>query len=224
LVSEEPSSLSRAYIQVFLGGLAAQREDFDLAHELLDSARASFEALGQRSAVAVFAGAILGDVQLLAGDAAAAEATLRWACEELERTFGLSHLASRAGDLAEALYRQGRFDEAAEWISIGATHSASDDVDARTLWLPVQAKVAAQRGDLDDAVTIASSAVELVDATDATNRRAAVHVDLGEILRLAGRAGEARAALEHAVDLFEQKGNVAGARRTGELLDDPALV
>jgi DNA-binding SARP family transcriptional activator len=224
LETDDPSALGRANLEVFLGGLTAQRGDFDLARALVGSARASFDALGQRASAAVLGGAILGDIELLAGDAAAAEETLRWVCDELERTLALSHLASRAGDLAEALYRQGRFDESAEWVSIAATHSASDDVDARTLWVPVQAKLAAQRAELDEAVALATTAVELVETTDATNRRAAVHADQGEVLRLAGRVGEARASFERALELFEQKGNVAGAARVRERRDDPALV
>ena len=93
---------------------------------------------GKSASAATFSAAILGDVEFLAGDAIAAEATLRWLCGELEQTRGFSHLASRAGDLAEALYRLARFDEASAWIDVAERHSAADDVDARVLWMPVR--------------------------------------------------------------------------------------
>jgi DNA-binding SARP family transcriptional activator len=214
----------RANVEAYLGGLVAQRGDFEQARRLLASARATYDDLGQRTTAATFSGVILGDVELLADNAIAAEATLRWVCEELERTQAYSRLASRAGDLAEALYRQGRFGEAAEWVAVGETHSAADDLDARLLWMPVGAKILAQRGDFEEAISFASEAVALADTSDGLNRRAAVHTDLGEALRLAGRAAEAALVLGRAIELFEAKGNVAGVARMRSLYGVPTLV
>ncbi len=163
--------------------------------------------------VAMTSKAIRGDVELLIGDVAAAEATFRRLCEELDRTHAYSHLASRAGDLAEALYRQGAFDEADEWIATGRMHTADDDLDARLLWMPVEAKLAAQRGDVDEALATATRAVTLAETTDGLNRRAAVQLDLAEVLRMAGRADDAARASTTAEQLFSAKGNVVGRAR-----------
>ena len=53
---------------------------------------------------------------------------------------------------------------------------------------------------------------------------AKVFGDQGEVLRLAGRRTKAALAFEHAIELYEQKGNVIGAARVRALLDDVALV
>ena len=214
---EAPNRYGRANIGVFLGGLVAQRGDFTVARELISAARVTYNELGHRTSVVTHSAAILGDVELLAGDATAAEETFRWTCEELTRAQAYSHLASRAGDLAEALYRRGAYDEAAEWVAKGQLHSASDDIDARLLWMPVEAKLAAQRGDVEDALGIISAAATLAEGTDGLNRRAAVQMDIGEILRIAGQRRDAGIAVEQAIELFERKGNTVGARRAQSL-------
>jgi DNA-binding SARP family transcriptional activator len=214
----------RANIEVFLGGLLAQVGDFDQAVSLIESARAMYEEFGHRSAVATGSAAVRGDVELLAGDATAAERTFRWLCDELERTHAFSHLASRAGDLAEALYRLGRLDESDEWVATAETHTAVDDLDARLLWLPVRGKLAAQSGSIADALAIMAEATALAETTDALNRRAAIHMDRGEVLSIAGRPTEAASAFELAAGVFEQKGNVVGMARVRALLGDPTPV
>ena len=213
----------RANIEVFLGGLTAQAGDIDAGRDLVAAARAAFEDLGQPASAAIYCGGVLGEVELLAGNAPAAELILRELCLELERTNHLSHLASRAGDLAEALYAQGRLGEAEEWALVGEHHSAADDLDAKLSWLPVRAKVAAARGALDDAEELIDAAVIASEATDALNRRAKVHSDLAEVQRLAGRLREAASAYERAVAFFEQKGNRMGAERA-RLAWGPVLV
>jgi tetratricopeptide (TPR) repeat protein len=211
----------RANIEVFLGGLVAQIGEFDDAESLIGSARAMYEEFGHRSAAATGAAAIRGDVQLLADDAGGAEQTFRWLCDELDRTEAYSHLASRAGDLAEALYRLGRLDESSDWVAIGESHTALDDVDARLMWLPVSGKLAAHRGDVERGLAVMSEAVALAETTDALNRRATIHTDRAEVLRFAGRAHEAVSALELAACLFESKGNLVGSARVRSLLADP---
>ena len=215
----------RANVEAFLGGLAAQAGNFGRARELLASAHSAYEELGHRSAAATDSGALRADVELLAGDAAAAEAILRGVCDELTRSSAHSRLASRAGDLAEALYRMRRFDEAAEWVAVGETHTAPDDLDARLLWMPVHAKLTAQAtGKVEEGIAIASRAAELAEATDALNRRAAIWSDMGEVRFVAGQTEKAAAAFDRAIELFELKENCAGAARVRALRDDPALV
>ena len=222
--TEALNRYGQANIEVYLGGLVAQTGEFDRARSLVSSAKATFDELGQRASAATFSAAILGDVEFLAGDVIAAEATLRWLCSELEQTRGFSHLASRAGDLAEALYRLARFDEASAWTDIAERHSAADDVDARVLWMPVRAKVLAHLDRLEEAMELAAGAVELAETTDALNQHAKACRDLGEVLTRAGRTEDARAAYIDALELYEAKGNVVGLRQVRVLLDDVAMV
>ena len=220
LETEQSNRYGRANIEVFLGGLLAQQGDFETARRLVCDARATYEELGHTTAVATFSGVIAGDIELLAGDLVCAEETFRWVCEVMTRAQAYSHLASRGGDLAEALYRQGRLLEAAEWVGIAEAHTAADDLDALTLWMPVRAKLVAQNGELEKAVVLASEASSLVAPTDALNRRAAVSLDVGQVLLLANRTSEAVAAFESSRELFEEKGNLAGVSRARSFLND----
>jgi class 3 adenylate cyclase len=213
-----------AYVRAFLGGLAAQIGEFDEARELIASSRTTFDDLGQRTAMANISGPMLGDVELLAGDASAAERILGDVCAELEQLHEWSHLASRAGDLAEALYAQGRLDEAEGWTRVAETHAAADDIDAQTFWRSVRSKIYARRGDFDVAQELARAATDILAETDGLNRRARTQCDLGEVLGLAGRAEDAAAAFGYAVELYHLKGNEVGARRTRSRRGDLALV
>jgi hypothetical protein len=208
----------RANVQVFMGGLVAQRGDLDAARDLVSSARAAYEDLGQLISTAIYATAMLGEIALLARESAVAEQVLRGLCAELERMHELSHLASRAGDLSEALYTQGQLGEAEEWTVVAERHTATDDLDAKLAWMPVRAKIAARQGGLEEAEKLARDAIGLACSSDAPNRHAKAQLDLGEILSLAGRAGEARAAFGQALKLFEEKGNLVGAEHARSLM------
>lgn len=53
--------------------------------------------------------------------------------------------------------------------------------------------------------------------------RAQALADLGEVLRLADRPQESRAAFEEAIRLYEDKGNVVGSGRVRDLLPDRSI-
>ena len=224
LRDEVTDSAADANVRVYIGGLLAQRGDVDSARRLVTSATATYEDLGQRTAVAYYSGAVHGDIELLAGDEVAAERVLRALCLELESTRDWSHLASRAGDLAEALYVQNRIEEADEWTRTAEIHAAVDDVDAGMIWRPVRAKILARRDAFAAAESTAREAVELAATTDATSRHARAIRDLGEVLRLAGRLTEAGSAFQRAEQLYEQKGNLLGAAQARAHQRELALI
>jgi hypothetical protein len=51
----------------------------------------------------------------------------------------------------------------------------------------------------------------MIEQTDALNFQAGALSDLAEVLTAAGRAGEAAAALDQALERYERKGNVSAA-------------
>jgi DNA-binding SARP family transcriptional activator len=224
LMEESADRVGRANVLVFHGGLVAQLGDFGEARDLVASATATYEDLGQRPAVTAYCAGVLGDIELLAGDPAAAELLLRKACEELERAGDFNHLASRAGDLAEALYAQSRLDEAETWTQIAETHAAADDLGAQLLWRLARAKVSAQGGELEAAERFAHQAVALSETSDGLNRQAKAQRDFGEVLRMVGRTSEAAAAFTRAVEIYEQKGNRIASAQVRALQNDLALV
>jgi len=225
ILSEEVTDRAgRASILTFLGGLAAQRGDFDEARDRVASARRTYEDLGQRTVAATYCGALLGDIELLAGEFATAERILSELCAELQRMEDYSHLSSRASDLGEALHAQNRLDEAEEWAEIAETHAATDDLSAQVLWRLVRAKIVARRGEVKVAVRLARDAVRLSKSSDWLNGQARAQHDLAAVLRLVGRQSDAAAAAREAETLYEKKGNAVAAARARALQEDLALV
>ena len=82
----------------------------------------------------------------------------------------------------------------------------------------VRAKVLARRGEHAEAERLAREAVAIGEGTDALNWQGDANADLAEVLLLGGKAGEAAAALEQALDRYERKGNLVMARRTRDRL------
>jgi ATP/maltotriose-dependent transcriptional regulator MalT len=159
-----------------------------------------------------------GWVEVLAGDHAAAEREFRAGYELSERMGETGYLSTAAGMLAEALYAQGRDDEALRYTEEGERAAAPDDVMSQVLWRAVRAKVLARRSELETAEKLGREAVSLVDSTDNLSHRGDVHLALTEVLRLAGREGEAVAEAQESLRLYELKGNVVSAGRVRALL------
>jgi tetratricopeptide (TPR) repeat protein len=158
-------------------------------------------------------------IELLAGNYATAESILRGAVARAEVFEEWAVLANRAAELAEALWAQGRQQEALEWTDSALARSDESDVSAQFTIRAVRAKVLAELDGAGEADTLARSALELVDRTDALNQRANVRRDLAHVLSRAGRTREAAAVAEEAVQLYERKGNVVSAASMRHFVD-----
>jgi tetratricopeptide (TPR) repeat protein len=91
--------------------------------------------------------------------------------------------------------------------------SAQDDAMTQMLWRQVKAKVLARRGEWAEAERLAREAIAVGEETDMINAQGDAYGDFAEVLTLAGKRDEARAALDRALELFERKGNVVMAER-----------
>jgi predicted ATPase len=192
--------------------LEAMRGEFGLARELLAEGRRALEELGLPVWVAVI-GQEAFYVEMLAGDPAAAVATLRQSYEALAEMGERSFRSTIAGLLAHALCALGEDDEAERFSRACEDAAAPQDVFSQVLWRSAQAKVLARRGDAEAAEAAAREAVEIAERTDLVNTQADALLDLAEVLALAGRADEARAAAGDAAERFERKGNVTSLAR-----------
>jgi tetratricopeptide (TPR) repeat protein len=144
-------------------------------------------------------------IDLLEGDAAAAERSLRTAYEGL-RELGLGIDAARAAALlARALLAQGRAAEA-EAVTRESEALAGDDLQAAIAWRGVRAEALAQRGEHATAIELARTAVTMASETDALLVHADARVALAAVLRAAGRHNEAEAEERRARELWEAKG------------------
>jgi class 3 adenylate cyclase/tetratricopeptide (TPR) repeat protein len=195
-----------------LAGLHGMRGEFDEARRLWRGAQEAYEALGLmfRRAARSY---IPASIETLAGRYEAAERELRWGYETLERMAEKSLRATIAGFLAEAVYQQGRDDEAERLTEIGEDLAAADDLVPQVLWRSVRAKVLAGRGELERGDELAREAVSLVEDTDFPDLQASTSCDLAEVLVRAGSDEEARHLVARARELFERKGNLVAAER-----------
>jgi DNA-binding SARP family transcriptional activator/tetratricopeptide (TPR) repeat protein len=217
LLADASDHTAEASVQAILACFESLRGEFDEARKLANASTQAFERLGQVEQATHTARWARGEIELRAGDAAAAERILRDNCEQLESIHARSHLATAAAELAEALYRLGEEDEAHEWTRVSELHTSPADVHAQVAWRSVRAKVLAAV-DLDAAETLALEALALVEQTDAINQHATVLQGLAEVLvwrRAPGAAGRLQAALT----LYNQKGNLVGAEETRRRLD-----
>jgi class 3 adenylate cyclase/tetratricopeptide (TPR) repeat protein len=184
--------------------LDALRGEFASARALYREARETLEGLGGK-VMAATVSLDSGRVELLAGDAVAAERELRHDYGTLESVGERYTLSTVAGLLAEALLRQDRHDEALALTEVAEGLAAGDDVESQCLWRRVRALVLAQRGDTHQALALAERAAERVATADAPLMRGLTLLDVGAVQALAGRPRDALASFTTASDLFAEK-------------------
>jgi hypothetical protein len=156
-------------------------------------------------------------VELLAGDAIAAERILRPAYETLQQMGATADLQVVGSYLAEAMYVQCRYEEAellAVWIEELDPTAILEVAYARC----ARAKSLARMGQIDQAERLAREAVALVEPTDFFIDRADARMSLAEVVYLGDRFDEAGELAGEALWFYEQKGNLVLAERARALL------
>ena len=218
----EPNLAAVAELLQPLAGLHAMQGRFDTARELLATSEAAFGELGLTLNSAVSHHAAM--VELLAGDPAAAERSLRRGYETLEEMGDRALLSTTAAFLGQALLAQDRAEDAERVAEVSAELAAADDLITQALWRSVKARCLGGRGELEEAERLAREAVELADRTDFLNQQAEARCDLSAILTQRGRDDDARESLGEAARLYELKGNaVAAAAVEAALVSAPRL-
>jgi DNA-binding SARP family transcriptional activator len=223
LLEHTGDRVSEANILLWWGGLEAMRGNFDDARARAERSKNVFQEFGLAAATADTCGRVLAAIEMLAGFPEKAELELRKSCALLQELHQTAVLATRAGELAGAIFEQGRHDEAETWSRLARKSAGDDDLDAALSWQPVHARVLARQGKLEQAERLARDTVELAGRTDALNRHADSLLALGETLRLADRQEESTEAILGALHLYKSKGNVVSAGRAQAMLPDPAI-
>jgi len=126
-------------------------------------------------------------------------------------------LATVLAWLAEAIYLQGRADQAYELSAECEQLAEGGDVFSGVLWRSVRARVLADRGQTADAERLSREAVSLADDTDSPALQADARLGLAHVLRLLGDRGAAERAFAEAIDLYRRKGAVAAIARAESL-------
>ncbi|MFI5508308.1 BTAD domain-containing putative transcriptional regulator [Mycobacterium sp. NPDC051804] len=208
-VVEATSTRCQGVLDAFRGRAAAGRQ-------LIDSARRSLTELGMRHAlleVEQFAGL----VELVADDPVAAEPHLRRAYHGFRRMGLDADSAETAAMLARAclaLDRDGEADELCTESERLAGHASK----AAIAWRIVRAQLLSRKRAHHEARRVAEEAIALAERTDALVDHGDACLALASVLAAAGNTAEARAAAEHALELYDRKGAAALAEKARGLL------
>jgi tetratricopeptide (TPR) repeat protein len=209
--------LSRAALLRRWAVVEAWRGNFDLARELMGTATSLVNEYGAGMDHATDS-LTAAYVALLEGEPAVAERGFGDAVAFFREIGDLGHLASYATAHAEALHTLGRDDEALLLTEEAERASIENDTDAQVHWRRMRAKILAQRGEVNDAVRLATEAANMARLSDDLDKRGRAVLDLAEVLWLAGRTQECNEAAREALDTFERKGNVVMAKAARDLL------
>jgi ATP/maltotriose-dependent transcriptional regulator MalT len=209
---------ARALAELAIGHLEAMRGDFERARLLYRRSRASLEEFGYFF-FAALTSLDSSVIELLAGDLAAAESELRADYRRLEEMGERNYISTTAGLLADVLYRQGRYDESAEFAGVCEHIASPDDVASQFLWRCVRGKLGARQGAIDEAESLLSAAMALIETSDQLDSQGSGLLDFAEVRELAGAPADAAALSERAAGLFDRKGNVVSARRARQLAE-----
>ena len=204
----------KAVILNHLAGLYAMQDDLVAAQETLSSAKRLLDTLGPTMTAAITQPAAF--VAMLADDPATAEKHLRLEYDFLDRMGERRLLASTSAELARAIAAQGqdRYDEAAHLIAISREAAAGEDPSAEAFSRALSARILADRGHYREAEELARAAEALAAQTDFLSQHADILLDLARVLATADQFTEAHATAARAVDLYQRKGNLPGARES----------
>jgi tetratricopeptide (TPR) repeat protein len=128
-----------------------------------------------------------------------------------------NYITTTAGLLADILYRQGRYDESAEFAAVCEHLASPDDVGSQFLWRCVRGKLRARQGGINEAEALLSAATALIETSDQLDLQGNGLLDFAEVWELAGAPADAADLSEQAAMLFERKGNVVSALRARQL-------
>jgi tetratricopeptide (TPR) repeat protein len=209
-----PRLHARARVSLSRCALSAGRLD-DSAAFLADAVH-RYEELGLEVQAAAYV--MCGfDIGWVSRDWDLAESAARASWERLGALGEVGYRSTAGAVLAAALARRDR-DEAVAIVDEAARISPPDDI-ATAFWvLLVRARLAANAGDLQQAIELARAAWALAGPGDDAANKLYVLIELAEMLVAAGEPAEAAEHVEHAVRIAEERGSPAYADRARAVL------
>jgi predicted ATPase len=187
-----------------LGMLYAYTGRFADARAALARTRSIFAGFGAKFALAESA-IPAGAMEMAIGDPAAAERHLRDGHEALRAMGDRRYLADIAGMLAEALYAQGRFDEAQQMTEEAQAALVVTEVNVQPAWWAMQAQLLARRGRFSAARRMMDQAEALLAPVASPWDHGWMLVAKAEVNRLAGAPDVAAADLREALRIYEDR-------------------
>jgi predicted ATPase/DNA-binding SARP family transcriptional activator len=169
---------------------------------------------GEKVQGALCAALVAGQIELIAGDPAAAEHHIRDGYQALRAMGERGYLSTVTGLLAEAVYAQGRLGEADRLTEETRAIAAPDDIEPQARWRATRAKLLARRDQFPAARELADEAAALIAPTSWTVMQAEMLEASAEVSRLAGAPAEAAASLRKALEIYQDRRAVPLAERT----------
>lgn len=213
LLNDAETPVWQSFVLPFLAVLEAMQGRFEIARDHLEEALVRRREFADEGSIRTSWASLAAAVELLAGDLARAEAILAESCAALRGAGDAVWLATNTAALAEAVFRQGRFEEALELSTFaiatapaGHLMSLSPAYRAHTLALGAA-------GRFDEATSTVTALLEMLSGTDAINERAQAAAAAAEVLQQAGFGSQAQVHWEDALRMFEEKGNATARDR-----------
>jgi tetratricopeptide (TPR) repeat protein len=198
-------AIEEAALEHIEGLLRGMYGDLDGGLSVIRTARTTFAEFGMKTH-AVGTARDVGLIERYRGDPAAVERALRPATDELRELGETAMLSLQIGELADAYYELGRFDDADKAISESERLAQADDLYPQVVRRRVRAKLLAREGERDEAVDLVNEAIELVRGADALELLGDAYRDLAEVERVLGNGASAQQALERAIETYDRKG------------------
>jgi class 3 adenylate cyclase/tetratricopeptide (TPR) repeat protein len=188
-------------------GLAGRFEEADAS---IDHAKRILEEVG--TSTRPFE-ELLGELLRLAGRLEEAEQEFRASHDRFEATGETGFNSTICGLLAQTLCDLERFEEAESFATKSRVLAADDDFASQAAWRAAQARVLANRGEYEEALSLADRAVSITENTDYLAWQGDMHEVRGQVLAAAGRTSEARTVFAEAIQRYERKGVVPSIDR-----------
>ena len=186
---------------------------FDDARSHLRDARVGREEFSDHGTIVTSWSALAAEVELLAGRPDQAEAILAASVDALKTGGDTGWLATNTAWLAEALYRQGRFEDALRLSTDAQSVSPRGYLTSLSVAGRVRAKSLARAGMPDEAQTLALETVEWLVPTDAIDERGEVSAATRRGLRLVRRPSSSGQVGGRCDCSVHGKGNLVSAAR-----------
>jgi len=210
VLADPPTQTSRASALAALGTLRAMQGSFDEGRALVEEGHAILVDLGvpQTSTADLIA---VADVEILAGEDAAAERILREALDGLDELGDLYSSANAAWRLSYVLLRGDRFDEAEEALARLADYEAGEFVH---VWRCVlEATIAARRGDVGGAKGLIAQADRVLGKWGEGGEHADALVQAARATAFLGDVQDAADRLRRAAEMARRVGYHVTERR-----------
>ena len=155
-------------------------------------------------------------IELLAGDAEAAERELRAGYDMLVEIGDVHLRPMLAAYLAAVLVEEGNLEDAEAYASYAESHSWEDDIVTEVMWRVARARIEA-RADEAKAERLAREAVDLAAPTDFLELQATALLALARVLGEIG-SPEAASVAGQAQAVYDRKGNIVASKWAAALL------